>query len=251
MKNIYYYEDFDSDVVTSKNQDFKLKKNYKWVHHNIFYKISSYLLYYIFLFISFIYVKLILHVKIVNKKVLSGKKNYFLFINHTQEVGDAFIPALITLPKRPYFIVNKANLGIPFLGKLLPMLGAIVVPEDLHNFKYFKEAINNYEKNHPIVVYPEGHVWPYYTKIRSFKKGGFQLAIDENSEIYSATVTYQKRKYSKKPRIVIYIEGGYQVNNLLTKKEKVNDIINKVRNSMIINSGKSNVEYVTYKKKDN
>ena len=28
MKNIYYYEDFDSDVVTSKNQDFKLKKNY-------------------------------------------------------------------------------------------------------------------------------------------------------------------------------------------------------------------------------
>lgn len=68
MKNIYYYEDFDSDVVTSKNQDFKLKKNYKWVHHNIFYKISSYLLYYIFLFVSFIYVKLILHVKIVNNK---------------------------------------------------------------------------------------------------------------------------------------------------------------------------------------
>lgn len=166
-------------------------------------------------------------------------------------MGDAFIPALITLPKRPYFIVNKANLGIPFLGKLLPMLGAIVVPEDLHDFKYFKEAINNYEKNHPIVVYPEGHVWPYYTKIRPFKKGGFQLAMDENSEIYSATVTYQKRKYSKKPRIVIYIEGGYQVNNLLSKKEKVNDIINKVRNSMIINSGKSNVEYVTYKKKDN
>lgn len=118
MKNIYYYEDFDSDVVTSKNQDFKLKKNYKWVHHNIFYNIISYLLYYIFLFVSFIYVKLILHVKIVNKKVLSGKKSYFLFINHTQEVGDAFIPALITLPKRPYFIVNKANLGIPFLGKL-------------------------------------------------------------------------------------------------------------------------------------
>lgn len=184
-------------------------------------------------------------------KVLSGKKNYFLFINHTQEVGDAFIPALITLPKRPYFIVNKANLGIPFLGKLLPMLGAIVVPEDLHDFKYFKGAINNYGKNHPIVVYPEGHVWPYYTKIRPFKKGGFQLAIDQNSEIYSATVTYQKRKCSKKPRIVIYIEGCYQVNNLLSKKEKVNDIINKVRNSMIINSGKSNVEYVTYKKKDN
>ena len=88
-------------------------------------------------------------------------------------MGDAFIPALITLPKRPDFIVNKANLGIPFLGKLLPMLGAIVVPEDLHDFKYFKEAINNYEKNHPIVVYPERHVWPYYTKLDLLKKEVF------------------------------------------------------------------------------
>lgn len=251
MKKIYYYEDFDSDVVTSKNQDFELKKNYKWVHKNIFYKICSYLLYYVFLIVSFIYVKLILQVKIVNKDILRNKKNYFLFINHTQEVGDAFIPALITLPKRPYFIVNKANLGIPFLGKILPMLGAIVIPYDIHDFKYFKEAINYYGKNHPIVVYPEGHVWPYYTKIRPFKRGAFQLALDTNSDIYSATVTYQKRKFLKKPRIVIYIDNGYFVNNELSKKEKINDIIDQVSNKMKDKSNKSNIEFVTYKKKDN
>ena len=30
MKKIYYYDDFDSDVVKSKNQDYVLKDNYKW-----------------------------------------------------------------------------------------------------------------------------------------------------------------------------------------------------------------------------
>lgn len=251
MKKIYYYKDFDSDVVTSKNQDIVIKDNFKWVHYNLFYKLGSYILYWLFLFVGFIYVKWVLHVKIVNKEVLKNRNSYYLFINHTQEIGDAFIPALITFPKRPYIIINKANFGIPILGKILPMLGAIVVPENLHDFKYFKEAITYYGKNHPIVVYPEGHVWPYYTKIRPFKKGSFQLTLEENKDIFSATVTYQKRKCFKKPKIVIYINGEYNVNQNLSKKEKVNELMNSVYETMKDVSKKSNINYVTYKKKDN
>lgn len=250
MKKIYYYENFDEDIVTSKNQNYVIKNNYKWVHLKFCYKICSYLLYYIFLVISFIYVKLVLHVKIVNKKILKNKKDYFLFINHTQEIGDAFIPALITFTKRPYVLVNKANLGIPFLGKILPLLGAIVVPDDLHDFKYFIDAIKYYGKNHPIVVYPEGHVWPYYTGIRPFKKGAFQIAVDNNKDVYSATITYQKRKFFKKPKIVIYISEKYNTLDNATKKEKVNSLMNDVFNEMSFVSKKSNICYITYKKKD-
>ena len=74
MKKIYYYEDFDSDVVKSKNQEYILKDNYKWVHKNIFYVIWSYIIYWIFFVISFIYIKLFLHVSIKNRKVLKNKK---------------------------------------------------------------------------------------------------------------------------------------------------------------------------------
>ena len=35
MKKIYYYDDFDSDVVKSKNQEYVLKTNYKWINKNI------------------------------------------------------------------------------------------------------------------------------------------------------------------------------------------------------------------------
>ena len=47
MKKIYYYDDFDSDVVKSKNQEYVLKTNYKWINKNIFYVIWSYVIYWI------------------------------------------------------------------------------------------------------------------------------------------------------------------------------------------------------------
>lgn len=251
MKKIYYYDDFDSDVVKSKNQEYVLKDNYKWIHKNIFYVVLSYIIYWIFLIISFIYIKLFLHVSIKNRKCLKNKKNYYLYINHTQEVGDAFIPPFITRYKRPYYVVNKANLGIPVLGKLLPALGALVIPDKIHDMLKFREALKYYGEKHPVIIYPEAHVWPYYTKIRTFKNSAFQLAVEDEKEIYSATTTYQKNKIFKKPKTVIYIDGPFCVDNSLTKKEKSKALAEIVRDKMIERSKMSNIEYIIYKKKDN
>ena len=123
MKKIYYYEDFDSDIVKSKNQEYILKDNYKWIHKNIFYVIWSYIIYWIFFVISFIYIKLFLHVSIKNRKVLKNKKSYYLYINHTQEVGDAFIPPFITRYKRPYYVLIKLILGYLFWVSFFLLLG--------------------------------------------------------------------------------------------------------------------------------
>lgn len=251
MKKIYYYDDFDSDVVKSKNQEYVLKGNYKWIHKNVFYKIWSYILYVIFFIFSFIYAKLILRVSIKNRKFLKGKSSYYLYINHTQEMGDAFVPPIITRYKRPYYIVNKANLGIPILGKLLPALGAIVIPDKIHDMLKFRKALKYYGEKHPIVVYPEAHVWPYYTKIRPFNTSSFQLAVEDEKEVYSATTIYQKSKFFKRPKIVIYVDGPFICNENLSKKEKVKRLEKLVHDKMVERSKNSNVEYVTYKKKDN
>lgn len=246
MKKIYYYTSFEQDLVKSKNQDITLKDNFKWIHKNIFYKLLSYLLYYIFLIFSFIYTKLILRVSIKNKHLLKHKKNYYLYGNHTQAMGDAFIPTILTIPHRPFIIVNKANLGIPILGHILPMLGAIVIPEKLHDFKFFKEALSFYGSKHPLIIYPEAHVWPYYTKIRPFKATSFSLAIDNNAEVYSMTTTYQKTKHRKRPKIVIYIDGPFAVDKSLSKKEQAKFLRNKVYETMTERSKLSNTEYIKY-----
>ena len=75
--------------------------------------------------------------------------------------------------------------------------------------------------------------------------------IEEKKEVYSATTTYKKSKIFKKPKIVVYVDGPFYVDNFLTKKEKSNTLAKIVRDKMIERSKMSNVEYVIYKKKDN
>ena len=256
MNKIIYYEDELNDEFSKSSIEPRIiDENYKYVHKNPLWNLCSFVLQNILSVpIKILYAKIKFRIKYIGKEKIKTYRNegYFIYGNHTQPFADTFIPSIPMYPKRNFLIVNPVNISLKGTGTLVEMLGAMPIPSNKSAMKNFLNAIKQkINKGYAITIYPEAHIWPYYTKIRPFKKGGFQLAIDENSEIYSATVTYQKRKYSKKPRIVIYIEGGYQVNNLLSKKEKVNDIINKVRNSMIINSGKSNVEYVTYKKKDN
>ena len=248
MKTVYYNSETD-DVITSKKQDYKLKIDYKWIHKNIFYTFLSYILYYIVLVIAFIYSKFFLHVTIKNRKVL--KDTYFIYSNHTLTLGDVLNPFLISFPKRPYIICSPSNLGIPIIGHILPIVGALPIPDNIHDLQKLRDAINYHiEKKHPIYIYPEAHLWPYYTNIREYPKTSFHFPIENNAKTYVATTTYQKRKYGKKPKITIYVDGPILKNDKLSKKENITSIHAQVYKIMKENSLKSNYQYIEYKKKD-
>ena len=139
---IRYYDSYTDDFVKTRNQDYELKENYKWIHNNIFYKIFSYILYYIFILFSLLYIKIVYRVSYKNRKVLKGYKSYFMFSNHTLPFGDAIIPLITNFPNRPYYVADKANLGIPILGKLLPMLGILPIPNTVHKMQSFVDSVN-------------------------------------------------------------------------------------------------------------
>ncbi len=247
MEKIYYFDTYEDDVVKSKNQGYKLKGNYKWIHKNIFYRFFSWVIYYIFMLVSLVYCKLILKVTVKNKKVLKKAKNFFVYSNHTQELGDVFNPLLILFPKRPYAVCSAANLGIPVLGKVLPMLGGIVIPDDIHSMMKFNDAVSYYARKHPIVIYPEAHLWPYYTDIRPFTNTSFTYPIKLNLPCFVFTTTYQKGK--KKPKITIYIDGPYYPNNDIPLKEARNELHDKIYKQMKERNKNSNFEFITYKKR--
>ncbi len=249
MKKIYYYSTYEDDIIKSSNQDYKLKDNYKWIHTNIFYKILSFILHIFIIIFSFLYSKLYLRIKIKNKKLLKHEKSYFLYCNHTQMLGDVLNPFLICLPKHPYIICSASNLGIPFIGKLLPMAGALPIPNNIHGLIKFKDAIKYYAKNNPIIIYPEAHLWPYATFIREFPTTSFHYPVEENKKIFTATTTYTKSKIFKRPNIVIYIDGPFTSNKELSKKENIKSLHDKVYETMQKRSKLNNYEYVTYKKK--
>ncbi|MCD7950310.1 MAG: 1-acyl-sn-glycerol-3-phosphate acyltransferase [Erysipelotrichaceae bacterium] len=250
MNRVKYYESYDEDFIESQNQNYQLKSNYQWLHHNVIYLLVSYLFYYLVLIVSFVYGKFYLRVSIKNKKILRHCKNYYIYSNHTQMLGDVFDPFLVNFPKRPYIICSPANLGIPIIGKLLPLGGALPIPGRLRAMKQFIESIHYHNsKNHPIVIYPEGHLWPWCSQIREFSKTSFHFPVDTHSPAFVSTTTYQKSKFFKHPKITIYIDGPYYPQDNLTKDENIQYLHDKVYETMKERSQSSNYSYIVYKKK--
>lgn len=250
-EKIKYYNSFDDDFVTLKDQDYQVKDSYKYIHNNILYNIFSFIIYIIFYIVGVIYLKLFLHVKFKNKKILEKHKGYFLYANHTLPVGDPFIPGVLLFPNKPYIIVNASNLKLPILGTLLPFLGALPIPSNIHKFQEFMDSINTLNMNDKnIIIFPEAHVWPYNTFIREFPTTSFRFPVENSAAVFTMTTTYQKSKFRKKPNITIYFDGPFYSDEGDTKKEKIKLLHDKVYTSLVNNSKYSNYDYIKYIKKD-
>lgn len=252
QETIYYQNELEDEFSTAKIKTKEIGMDYKYINKNIFYKMAAFFWYRIIATpIAFIYPKIKFHHKVENKKILKKYKKtaYFLYGNHTQAIADAFIPNVLAFPKKVYVIVHANNVSMPVLGRITPYLGAIPIPTDLNAFRNFSNAIEKRVlENHCIQVYPEAHIWPYYTKIRPFKATSFGYPIKYDVPAFCFTNTYQKRKHSKKPKIVTYIDGPFYPDPNLTGKEQKEELRTQIYNAMVERSKLSNYELVEYKK---
>ncbi len=248
-----YYSTYAEDVVQSSNQNYKLDKDYKWINNNIFHRIGSHIIYGIAVIVGYAGCRLFWGISYKNKRLLKEcrDKGYFIYANHTQPVGDVVIPALSCTAKRVYVIVSQANYGIPVIGKLLPMLGALPVPDSISEYKKFARAYKErIAQGHPVVIYPEAHVWPYYTGIRTFEKTSFRFPAELKAPVYVMTTTYTKRKLfgiiCKRPKINVYIDGPYYTDDNLSVKDNQQLLHDKVYETMSMRSRNSDYEYIHY-----
>lgn len=248
--SVRYYKTYSDEYVESSNQDYKLPVNYIWVHKNIVYRLFSFIIYgfaCVFGCIS----RLILHISVKNRRILYSCRStgYFLYGNHTQPVGDVFVPSQIVFPKRMYAIAGTANLGIPVIGKLLPLMGALPVPETLQGLKKFISAVNyRINENKCVVIYPEAHVWPFCSFLRPFPITSFRFPVITKKPSFCMTTTYQKRKVGKKPKITVYIDGPFWPDASLKQKEQQKKLCSQIYDCMVKRSRNSTYEYIQYKK---
>ena len=253
MKNrevIYYKDELNDEFSTAKIEAKKIDKNYKY-EHSFLWEACSYLLQNIFSMpIKIGYSKIKFRLKYIGREKLKKYKNtgYFIYANHTQPFADTFIPSVANYPKRNFLIVNPANVSIKYAGHIIEMLGAIPTPDDKTAAKNFLQTIEKrIKQKYSVTIYPEAHIWPYYTKIRPFKDVSFKYPVELNVPVFSLTNTYQS--YGKnKIKIVSYIDGPFLAKNELNKKEKQKDLRNIVYETMQERSKNSNVEYIKYVK---
>ena len=249
-KEIRYYSEYTDDLVTAKNQDYKLKDDYKWVRTDPLSGILSFLIYALALIFSTVYCRLFLHVRFKNTRILrqTRKCGVFLYCNHTQPIGDVFDPALACFPNRIYTVVSPSNYGIPVIGKLLPYLGALPISDSLGGMRELNKAIEyRLKQKRCIVIYPEAHVWEYYTRMRPFPDTSFRSPIKFNEPVYTLTATYQKRKWGRKPKIVMYADGPFYPDSSLSAKQQATFLHDIVYDIMCQRSQKSDCKYIEYR----
>lgn len=245
------YRSFADDFVESRNQSFRLPENYAWIHEKLPYRIFSKCLYLLAVLFAFPYCRFGLHMKIEDRSA-PGRRTApgcFLYGNHTQPVGDAFIPVRIFAPRHCYVGVSPANLGIPILGPLLPMLGALPMPRSISGMKQFKEAVRVRTAGRGCVAfYPEAHVWPWYTGIRPFPAAPFGFPVECRVPCFCMTTTYQKRKRGRKPGITVYLDGPFYPDGSLSRKRQKEKLRDEIYGCMVRRSQNSTYQYINYEK---
>ena len=249
-----YYSSENSEVVNFNSKPILIDENYKYITKNPFQKFFAWFTYRFFAFpFSFITFKLLKKVKFHNTKILKNfkKGGYFIYANHTNQFCDGFCPALLCFPKKPYIIVNSSNISIPIIGKFNKLWGAIPLPNNLISTKNFYSAIEYVlNKNNPILIYPEAHLWPYYTKIRNFSSTPFRFPVKYNKPVFTFTTVYKLKKFGRKPKIEIYVDGPFFYNKSLPEKFAQAELKNKIYEKLKERSMLSNYEYLNYIKKE-
>lgn len=253
QKVIYYSDELNDEFSTAQITPRKIDEHYKYDGIPVLRKISHIFWYRIIFYPgAFIYLKLCYHHKIVNRKAFKGYKKgaFFLFGNHTNEMADPYIPSFVVCPKTNFVIVHPNNVSMPFLGRITPALGAIPLPDNMAATKNFLNCVSKKIKhNHVVTIYPEAHIWPFYTKIRPFVDASFRYPVQYNTPVFCFTNTYQKRKHSSKPKIVTYIDGPFFADKELSPKEQRSQLRDQVYNAMVQRSQNSNLELIKYIKK--
>ena len=252
-KVIYYSDELNDEFSTAKIEPRVIDDGYRYVRESFGDKIKRFFWYrMIFTPIAAFYAKVIRGQKIVNSRLLKKFKftGYFLYGNHTHALGDALMPHFANFPKHNYIIVHPSNVSMKFLGNITPYLGALPLPDTKGAYKSFTEAIETRIKQRKcIIIYPEAHIWPYYTGIRPFPDTSFAYPIKHDVPTFCFTNTYQKRRFSKKPRVVTYIDGPFYPNTDLSPKEQRKHLRDQVYECMCDRAKLSNVEVIRYQRR--
>ena len=100
-----------------------------------------------------------------------------------------------------------------------------------------------------VTVYPEAHIWPYYTKIRPFSDASFGYPAKSGTPVFCFVNTYQKRRGRKKPRTVTYIDGPFYPDMTLPVKQRRKALRDAVYAQMCERAKLSDTEVIKYIKR--
>lgn len=187
-----------------------LKKEYPYKRTNIINYFFSNILYYCIALPVFWLIAFFKGVKVENRKNL--KMLYhggaFIYSNHVSFLDVFKIASPVCYGKRVNILGYTDTTSMPIVRNLARALGYLPVPlaGDFENLSRLCDATKFYiNKKQHILIYPEAHIWPYYTKIRNFKDTSFAYPAMFNAPVLPVTTVWRKSKISKKPKQTLIV----------------------------------------------
>ena len=167
-------------------------------------------------------------------------------------MGDAFIPNLLTVGRRNYIISGEQANSLTVLLPIMNALGLVPLSQDraqqVQMLKCIKKRVSD---GHSVTIYPEAHVWPYYTDIRPFVSDSFRYPVTMGVPAVAITTCFQKKWFGKKPRAVTYVDGPFYPKAELSKGENIEYLHGAVYEKMKERAkAHSTYVYYEYKKKE-
>jgi 1-acyl-sn-glycerol-3-phosphate acyltransferase len=248
-QRVRYYDTYRDDFAQTAAQETQLPADYSWQAKAA---VPSRIVTAIARNLGNWYCRLVLHQRIVGaEKLAEFAAGAYVYANHTQPVGDAFTPLIAGRGRHVQVLAAPANRGVPLIGRVLEYGGGLLVPNKLHQLGCFERALRAQVAAGALVtIYPEAHVWPYATMIRTFVPGSMHYPVATNSPVYTATRTYQRRSGRGKPLQTVYIDGPFWPNAAVSKHKAQRELMLQVRASMQWRAAQSNTcSYYEYRQR--
>lgn len=253
-KIIYYKSETEDEFSVAQINPKIIDGSYEYIRDKFHQKIFKYFILRPVAFpLAYLYLRMTFEHKTVNAECLKPYRNdaYFMYGNHTQDIADAVIPSLIAPKKDTYVIVHPNNVSMPILGGVTPYLGAIPLPDGKEARQNFIRAIDRrVEQGGAVVIYPEAHIWPYYTGIRPFGEDSFYYPVKYGAPVFCFTNTYQKKRFGREPRIVTYIDGPFFADGSLPYRLRRAELRDRVYARMRERARMSTEEKIKYVRKE-
>jgi len=252
---IYYSDPLNDDFARLNLSTREVGADFPFIHRSTLWNLASLLLYYLIAFpIVFAISKIYLGLRFENRECLRALRGtgYFLYGNHTRYL-DAFLPAMTAFPSRSYVVANPDAVSIPGLQTLVSMLGVIPIPTKFSGMRQFLSTLKQRcAEGAAIAIFPEAHIWPFYTGIRPFPDTSFRYPVKLGAPVVAMVTTYRKRtglfRFLRRPGMTVTISEPFYPDPSLSPREAQETLRNQVHDFMLRESQRhENISYITYR----
>lgn len=256
-KTIYWSDELNDDFnkLDHVQDNPELKKNYKYIHTFPLRRMWDAFLYY-GLAKPILGTYCLFHgIRYKNKKNLKRLhgKGAFIYANHVA-ISDVFkFQSIIFHHKRVNIIGLSNAASIPVAKWVVKSFGYLPIGNDVDNMIGLKDACEFYVKKRKqyVLIFPEAHIWPYYTKIRNFKNVSFYYPAQAMAPVVPAVTIWRHVWYSKKPRQTVVFGKPIFPDPSLNTTENRDLLAEECKAQMkFIASSYKQVEYIKYIKKE-